>query len=74
MLHVPSGTAMSIEGSHAVLALLRGQARPDAFAVPYRFCGSFRTATLSKTGDRISVGILAQAMPNMMVRSLYCTA
>ena len=67
VLSVPSGTAVSAEGCRTILGYLRCQARPDPYATPMRFAGSFRTATVSKTGDRISVGILAQAMPNMTV-------
>jgi hypothetical protein len=69
---VPSVGPVSAEGARLLLASLRCQARPDAATLPGRFAGSFRTATLSKTGEgRISVGILAQAVPNSMVRGTY---
>lgn len=70
---VPSSGPVSAEGARQLLASLRCQARADAATLPGRFAGSFRTATISKTGDRISVGILAQAVPNGMTNSYDVT-
>jgi hypothetical protein len=63
-----SGGMASIDGARVLLSQLRLAPIDAPGHLGVQFAGSFRTNSVSRSGDHISVGILAKVTPEPMVR------
>jgi len=68
---LPASGLASLEGARQMFSQIRFAALDAPGFLGVRFAGSFRTATPSRTGDNISVGVLAQVTPEPMTNSYH---